>query len=73
MSNNNHISLSKLERINPSNNNDLLILDEYNQVNHDFNLHDCSFTFILRCYSLVNVITDVVNSLSLDNSELIYD
>lgn len=43
-----------------------------NQVDHDFNLHDCGFSFILKCYSLVNIISDVVNSLSLDDSELIH-
>jgi len=41
------------------------------QFNYEFNLKDCSLSFILKCYSLVNIISDVVNSLTLDDSELI--
>ena len=46
-------------------------MSKYNNNDYDFNLKDCSFSFILKCYSLVNIISDVVNSLSLDDNELI--
>lgn len=44
--------------------------NKYNSNNHEFNFHDCSFSFIAKIYSLVDIFKLAVNSLFPDDSEL---
>lgn len=71
--NNNDISLNDLERINPANNNDLLIPDEYNN-NHVFNFQDVSLEFFVKCSFLLDqAVRQTRETIIPDDSELYFD
>jgi len=48
-------------------------MDDSSVFGYNFNLNDCSFSFIIKVYPILDTVINVLQSTTLDNSELIYD